>query len=68
MWKTFALYAAIILAGFFVYLLFTQPQNAMYYLERIVTVIAKIFYGIVLVLYKIVEGIVNFFINLFRRK
>jgi hypothetical protein len=40
----------------------------MYYLEKIIVVVAKLVYGIFFVLYKIIEGVVDFIMRLFRRK
>jgi hypothetical protein len=60
----YILYALILVSVFFIYLLFTQPQNALYYLERFFVTLATIFGFVFKIIYALAKGIVN----LFRRR
>jgi hypothetical protein len=57
----FIVYGLVLAGAFFAYLLFTQPQNALYYLEKIVMVVVKVLELIFRFLYALVNGIINLF-------
>jgi hypothetical protein len=64
----YILLGALLIGVFFIYLLFTQPNNALYYAEKVITVVGKILWYLVLGIVKVITGIANFIGNLIRRK
>jgi hypothetical protein len=61
-------YGLMLFAVFYVYLLFTQPQNALHYAEVMFTAIFKIISGIFYVVYKVLEALVKLIARLFKRR
>lgn len=61
------LLAAMLLGAYFLYLLFTQPNNALWLAERVLTVIIKFLYYLALGIMRIFSAIVALFRRWFGR-
>ena len=59
--------AVVLLLVFWVYLLFTQPQNALYVAERILTAVWRVLYTLLRGLYVIINSIVKLIARLIKR-
>ena len=64
----YLLLGGLLIGVFFIYLLFTQPSNALYYAEKIITVVGKIIWYFFIGISKVIMGIVNFISNAVRRR
>jgi hypothetical protein len=58
----------VILGAFSIYLLVTQPQNFLYYAERIIVVIGSILLFVFKLVFKLFEGLINLISGLFSRR
>ena len=65
----FWLIAILTIGGIYlIYITITQPEAGMRIFGTIFTILGRLFYGIAIIIYKIGEGIFNFFAWIFRRK
>jgi hypothetical protein len=64
----FLVMGGLLFAVFYIYLLFTQPQNALHYAEVVFTALFKIIAGIFYVVYKVLEALVRLIARLFKRR
>jgi len=62
------LYGGALLVVFYIYLLFTQPQNALYYVSIFFTAVFRVIMKIFYVVYKVLEALINFIVRLFKKK
>lgn len=61
------IYVGMVVAGFSLYLLFTQPQNFFHYAEIVIVALGRILILLFTGIFKILEALVKFIMRLFKR-